>query len=178
MPSRDWDDSWYDDDEFPPMRQKRGRGGVVTVAVITFIMCGFNGLSATCLLPCGVFISFVGPGNNGVLLPADLLQSAWLLFLAFGIASAVAFVTQIVVGIGLINGRRWARTMSFYLAGYSALTAGFLAYLTAGTFSNDVGNDEAMAQAMLCIIGLVFHGGYAAIVFLILLNRRVAASLR
>src|SRR4249920_2245700 len=100
MPSRDWDDSWYDDDEFPPMRQKRGRGGVVTVAVITFIMCGFNALSATCLLPCGIIMSFLGPGKDGqVPLPAELLQHAPLLMVAFGIASAVAFVTQIVAGI-------------------------------------------------------------------------------
>jgi len=45
------------------------------------------------LLPCGVFISFVGPGNNGVPLPADSAKR-WLLILAFGSASAVAFVTQ------------------------------------------------------------------------------------
>src|SRR5438552_4166596 len=173
MPSRDWEDSWYDDDEFPPLRQNRGRGGVVTVGVITFIMCGFNALSATCLLPCGALMSFVGPGNNGVFLPADLLQHAALLLLAFGIASAVAFVTQIIAGIGLFHNRRWARTLSFYLAFYSTLTAFFLVYLTAITLANDVGNpEEQMMQAISWIFGLVFHGGYAATVFLVLLNRR------
>jgi hypothetical protein len=179
MPSRDWDDSWYDDDEFPPMRQKRERGGIVTVAVLSFIMCGFNGLSALCLLPCGVLMSFLGPGNNAPPLPGNLLQHGPLLMLGFGIMSGLAFVMQIVAGIGLLNSRRWARTMSFYLAGYSLLTAGILAYLTVAALASDVVNpDESMAQAMLGIIGLVFHGGYALVVFLVLLNRRAVASLR
>ena len=59
---------------------------LLTVAVFTFIMCGFNGLSATCLLPCGVLMSFVGPGHNGPPLPANLLEHTPLIMLAFGIA--------------------------------------------------------------------------------------------
>jgi hypothetical protein len=178
MPSRDWDDSWYDDDEFPPLRQKRDRGGIVTVAVLSFIMCGFNGLSALCMLPCGVLMSFVGPGN-GPPLPGNLLQHGPLLMLGFGIASALSFVMQIVAGIGLLNSRRWARTVSFYLAGYSLVTAGILTYLTLAALSSDVINpEESTVQATICIVGLVFHGGYALVVFLMLLNRRVVASLR
>jgi hypothetical protein len=180
MPSHDWDDSWYDDDEFPPLRKRRGRGGVVFVAVSTFIMCAFNALSASCLLLCGIATSFMGAGNAGdVPLPADLLQHAPLLLLGFGTASAVSFVTQIVAGIGLVNGRSWSRTASFYLAGYSTVTAIFLVYLTAKALTNDFGNpDENMAQAISWIIGLTFHGGYALTVFLVLSIPRVAASLR
>ena len=99
--------------------------------------------------------------------------------LGFGIISGLSFVLQIVAGIGLLNSRRWARTLSFYLAGYSLLTAGILAYLTVAALAGDIVNpDESMMQAMICIIGLVFHGGYVLVVFLVLLNRRVVASLR
>jgi uncharacterized membrane protein YozB (DUF420 family) len=179
MPSRDWDDSWYDDDEFPPVRKDRGRSAVVTVAVITFIMCGFNALSATCLLPCGLFIGFFAGHGGGPPLPADLLQHAPLLMVAFGTASAISFVMQIIAGIGLVNNRRWARSISFYLAAYSTLTAFFLLYLTVDIFSSQAGNQgDVIFQAMMSIFGLVFHTGYSLIVFVVLLNGRVAATLR
>ena len=180
MPANDWDDSWYDDEEFPPLRAKRGRGGVVAVAVITFIMCGFNALCATCLLFCGVMFAAVGNhgNNNGNFLPGDLMQHTAVILLGIGLASAVAFVLQIIVGIGLINNKRWSRTVSFYLAGYSTLMAFFMVYLIAITFTGGVGGDEAIGQAFFWITGLIFHGGYAATVFLVMLNSRVAASLR
>ncbi len=178
MPADDWDDSWYDDDDFPPPRAKRGRGGVVSVAVITFIMCGFNALCMTCLLFCGMISANARPGNNGNFLPGDLIQHTPMIMLGIGLASAVAFVAQIIVGVGLINNRRWSRTVSFYLAGYSTLMAFFLIYLIAAAFGGDGFGDEAIAFTFLWIMGLIFHGGYAATVFFVLLNSRVAASLR
>src|SRR5437762_12810248 len=102
MPSRDWDDSWYDDDEFPPMRQKGGRGGVVTVAVVTIIMCGFNALSATCVLFCGFVFPAVGHGNHADFLPGNLRQHAALILLGLGSRSAVTSRLRAVRRIGLL----------------------------------------------------------------------------
>jgi hypothetical protein len=172
---RDWDDSWYDDDEFPPVRKNRGRAGIVGAAVMSFVMCGFNALSAMGQLCCGVMLSLVGPDNGGPVMPADLINYPFLLIFT-GVGSVVSFVMQIVAGIGLINARRWARTTSFYLAGYSTLISLFLAYLAVTSFTH--GNDEVFGQGVLWTIGFLFHTGYALTIFLVLSGDRVAASLR
>ena len=181
MSSRDWDDSWYDDDEFPPLRSERGRGGIVAAAVVTFVMCAFNALCASCLLFCGFAFALVEQGNrnNGNFLPADLVQHTALLLLGIGITSAIAFVLQIMAGIGLINSRRWSRTLSFYLAGYSILISILLLFLVAKAVFNDmVGDDDRIGQTVLWSTGLFFHLGYAAVIFLTLLGRRAASSFR
>ncbi len=178
---RDWDeDAWYDDNDFPPVRSERGRGGVVATAVVTFVMCGFNALSSTCLFFCGFMSAAMGGNpnkNNGVFLPGNLLEHTAIILLALGIASAVSFVAQIIAGIGLINNKRWARTLSFYLGGYSFLMSLFLIYLVVTAFAGPAVGDDAFGTA-IWIMGLVFHGGYAGTVFIVLNNSRVAASLR
>ena len=148
------------------------------MAVLTFIMSGFNALCATCLLFCGVISANIGPGNNGQFLPGDLVQHAPLLMLGVGLASGVAFVLQIVVGIGLVNNRRWSRTVSFYLAGYSSLMSFFLIYLIAATIGGAGMGEDAIGLAFFWIVGLVFHGSYAIAVYAVMLNSSVAASLR
>jgi hypothetical protein len=179
MPSRDWDDSWYDDDEFPPLSNKRGRGGLVAVAVVTFVMCAFNALCSSCLLFCGAVFAAVERGNNGNFFPQHLMEHAAFVLLGFGMTSAAAFALQIAAGIGLLNSKRWARTLSFYLGGYSILVTFFLIYLIATTVTNQAGApDDIIGQAIFWSLGLACHAGYAATVFLVLLNSRVASSLR
>lgn len=168
-----WDDSWYDDDEFPPLRQRQGRGAVITVAVITFVMSAVNALSAACMLLCGLVFAAFDRAGNGQFLPGDLLQHAPLIMLATGVASLTCFIMQIVVGIGLLNSKSWARTLSLYLAGYSTLLCLPLVFSLWTGFKND--NE---GQAILWFVGLVAHAGYAATVFVVLLNSRVASSFR
>jgi len=69
------------------MRQKRGRGASDGGGHY-IIMCGVNGLSATCLLPCGGVHFVCRPGQQRCSAAADLVQRL-LLILAFGSASAV-----------------------------------------------------------------------------------------
>jgi len=175
-----WDDSWYDDEDFPPAPNARGRARIVAVAIVTFVMCGFNALCSTCLFFCGfVFAVFGNANGNGNFLPGDLIKHEGVVMLATGLASAVSFVLQIIAGIGLLNGRRWGRTISLYLAGYSAIMSGLLIYLIALALTIDGGNrDDAMGQAVLWFIALAFHAIYATTTLLILLNRRTWASLR
>lgn len=167
-----WDDSWYDDEEFPPIRGRRSKGGAIAVAIITFIMSAVNALSSACLLFCGLLLSAFDRAGNGQFLPGDVMQNG-IIMLAVGLASLAAFVTQIVVGIGLINLKSWARTLSFYLAGYSALICGLLGYLFWLGFDR---GDEG--QIVLWAFGLLAHGGYLTAVLAVLLNSRVAASFR
>lgn len=180
MPSRDWDDSWYDDDEFPPVRSNRGRGWIVAVAIVTFLMAALNALCASCLLLCGFVFAAINQANqNNMMLPGDLVQHAAVLLLGFGLTSGISFVLQIAAGIGLLNGRRWSRTLSFYLAGYSVLLSAFLGYLVTAVLANPmVDPDERVGQILLWGIGLICHAGYSLLVFLALLNGRIASSLR
>lgn len=173
----DWDDSWYDDD-FAPTPNRRGRTGIVVLSVFTFIICGINALSSTCLLFCGMLTAAIDNGN-GNFLPGDLMSHAWLILLVTGLASAFSFLMQIVAGIGLINGRRWARTLTLYLAGYSAIFSLFLVYLIAKTLTTEMGNaEDNIGYAILYFFGLAFHGAYAATAFIVLFDRRACSTLR
>lgn len=176
MPVNDWEDSWYDD-EPPSARRRRGHGAVVAVAVVTFIMCAFNAVCSSCLLFCGVLSAAFDDAMNGPFMPGKILNPT-VVMLTIGLGSGVSFIVQIMAGVGLLNSRPWARTLSFYLAAYSALLAIFIGYLAASAVMNGAFQGESAGWVVMLVFALLFHAGYSTSTFWVLLDAKVARSFR
>ena len=68
------DDDWYDDDEGGgdfPVRQSshRGRGLLISAAVLSFVMSAFNAILASILFLCGSLMGLLGLADGGNILP-------------------------------------------------------------------------------------------------------------
>lgn len=174
MPVNDWEDSWYDE---PPPRRRQGHGGVVGIAVLTFIMCALNAVSSSCLLFCGLLSATVDDAMHGPLMPGKFLNPT-VVILTIGLGSGVSFISQIIAGVGLLNARAWSRQVSFYLATYSGLLAIFLGYLVVSAIVNGVMHGEEGGWVVLLGFGLLFHAGYSVATIWVLLNPNVARSFR
>ncbi len=180
MPRSHWDDDYWDDDEFPTMRSSRS-SGVVVAAVFTFLMAGFNALSASCLLLCGLVFAFLDQANQqqGGFLPADFVRHSAIITVFFGIVSLAILILQICVGIALLRTRRWARLTSFYLAAYSLAICGLMTYLIHNTLTSGHPDDEERAITLATqFVIFAIHLGYALTVFVLLLPRHVARQFR
>jgi hypothetical protein len=180
MPSRDWDDNdWYDEGDFPPTSRTEGRSGRVTAGVFSLVMCGFNAIGAFCFLGCGFMFSLIGQANQGDgFLPRDWVAYVAYFFLGFGFSSLTCFILQLLCGIGLIRGRRWARTITLWLAVYSLLLAAVLGYLAAVGIIEGMDNEEAPFKIACTIIAALLHVAYSVVELVCLLSPRVARQFR
>ncbi|HEX3316294.1 MAG TPA: hypothetical protein VHR72_15455 [Gemmataceae bacterium] len=179
MPRGEWDDNtWYDDGDFPPASKNEGRSGMVAAAVFSFLMSAVNAISASCFLFCSGFWALVAVQNQGVIpLPADMLQLYMGFCFVVGAISGISFFVQLFAGISLLRGRRWARTATFWLAGYSVLLAAGLIALVVGIFVNG-GNEESQPFSIAWMVLALLHGTYAIVEFSLLLQPTVARRYR
>ena len=151
-----------------PVRQS---GAVTAVAVINFVLGGLEILL-------GLLIMILGPAILGFALsqvdtskmtPEQAKQVKQVAtqgggFLAvvtgiMGICIMVFGVPMIIAGIGVIKRRQWGRVLTIVLGSISIAFA----------VLNLIG---------LNIIGVLVNGGYAVLVFVILLNKQYAAEFR
>ena len=154
--------------ETRPVRQS---GAVTAVAVVNFVLGGLQILI-------GLLIMIVGPAIVGMaasavdtskMTPEQARQFKQATTTGGGIVAlgAAVFggcilifgVPMIIAGIGVIKRRQWGRILSIVLA--SLAIVGAIVWLL--TFN---------------IIGLLINGGYAVVVFVILLNKQYAAEFR
>lgn len=174
---RDWDDSWYDDDEEFPVPRKGKRTGIIVAVVVTFVVAGFNALTSPCLLLCGSLFALVD--NNAPFGPAGLVEHQAFILLALGMGNAASFLAQLFAGIGLLNGRPWARILSLIVAGYATLVSGFLIWtVVSGINQGALQDDSRIPELVFALIAIVVQLGYAAVIFLVMFNRRATATLR
>jgi hypothetical protein len=182
MPRSEWDDNtWYDDGEFPPVSRDEGRSGMIAAAVFSFLMCALNACFAAGFGLCFGCCLFVNAQNQGAanFFPADMVQFYMVFFLTVGTISGLCFFLQLFAGIGLLRGRRWARTTTLWLSGYSILLALGLVGITVYTFVNGAaGNQEAEQWAVMIIGTAIVHGVYALIELCLLLQPSVARRYR
>lgn len=175
MARDDWNDSWYDDGDFPPARRRKAGGGnLVTARIVTVISCVLNALASSCLTFCGSMLSTViAPKANNV---RELAENLVIAFLVTGLGSGLAFVLQIVAAIGLFNNRAWSRTLSFWIAGLAIVMAMILGYHFVVGLMGDLSDDDMIAMVPLGI-GLAAQLFYACIIIPTLAPRSVAQSL-
>ena len=181
MPRGEWDDNtWYDDGDFPPVSKNEGRGGMVAAAIFSFLMCAFNAVGSACFLFwAGVCALVAADNQNGMnMFPADMVQVYVFGFLGIGSLSGIAFFLQLFGGIGLIRGRRWARTITLWLAGCSLLVAIGLVAAVVYSLLNSGGNEEAEHTAVLMIGAALLHATYAIVELSLLLQPAVARRYR
>ena len=181
MPRGEWDDnSWYDDGDFPPASKNEGRGGMVAAATFSFLMCAVNAVSATCFGLCfGGFWALVAADNQGFnIIPADMVQLYMWFCLGVGSISGICFFLQLFGGIGLLRGRRWARSVTLWLAGYSMLVAVGLVAAVIYTYILNGGNEETEQWAVLMFGFALVHGTYAIVEFSLLLQPSIARRYR
>jgi hypothetical protein len=181
MPRGEWDDnSWYDDGDFPPASKEEGRGGMVATAIFSFLMCAVNGLGTLLFFCCSGFWALVAADNQGGLniLPADMVQRNMWLSLGVGALSVVFFFLQLFAGLGLLHGRRWARTVTLNLAGCSIVVAIGLVVWVIFTFIENGGGEEAGPLAAVMITAAILHATYAIVEFSLLLQSSIARRYR
>jgi hypothetical protein len=180
MPRSEWDDnSWYDEGDFPPASKNAGRSGMVAAAIFSFLMCAFSAVSAACFGFGFGFCALVNANNQGLnFLPADLVQFYVWFFFAVGALSGISFFLQLFAGISLSRGRRWSRTVTLYLAGFSMLvTVGLVAAVIYAYLQN--GDAEEMGPWAVMMIGAaIVHGTYAIVELSLLLQPTIARRYR
>jgi hypothetical protein len=179
MPRGEWDDnSWYDDGDFPPASKNEGRGGMVAAAVFSYLMCAVNAVSAACFGFCGGFFILVAADNQNNFLPAGMIQFYMWFFLGVGVVSAVSFFLQLFAGIGLIRGRRWSRSVTLYLAGYSLLLATGIVAAVVYTYVTNGDNEQAGPWTVMMFGTALMHGTYAIVEYSLLLRPSIARRYR
>jgi hypothetical protein len=153
----------------PPMAQRSG--GVTAVAVVNFVLGGLGIL-------CGLLAFLVGgllAGGGGEMVEKEMKRQGKEFKADGGLATAGTIIMiasiirigwgagAIVGGIGLLGRKQWGRTLCLALAGVAAVLALLDLYAT-------------FAQGFSNIVAVLFDGGYAAMVFIILLKPEVAAE--
>ena len=169
MAPRNYDD-WADEDdgEFPVRgSSNRGRGLLVSAAVLSFIMSAFNAILASIFFLCGSLLGLLGMADGGNFLPPAALRDRAAVTLILAFFSGVSFLAQIFAGVGLVRERPWSRTLAICLAVYALLAAGFFGYAVVQWLS--AGDPENESWIALAAVLIFFHLGYA-IPTLVLLN--------
>ena len=167
-------DDWYDDEDdgdFPVRASSnRGRGLLISAAVLSFVMSAFNAILASIFFLCGSFFGLLGMAG-GDFLPPDMMRDRAVVTLIFAFFGGVSFLLQIFAGVGLLRERSWSRTLAIGLAVYAILAAAFFGYAVFHWIMADNANDEGWIALGSAVI--FFHLGYA-IPTLALLNATAA----
>lgn len=174
MARDDWNDSWYDDGDFPPVRRRKGSARIVLARVVTIIACVLNALASSCLTFCGTLLStMAGPQVNNI---RAFAENAAVIFLVTGLGNGLAFLLQIIAAIGLFNSRAWARTLSFWIAGLSVVIGCIQGYHFVMGLLADGGEDKVIVLGPLGL-GLAVNLFYVCVILPALIPRSAAQSL-
>jgi hypothetical protein len=175
-----------------PIPNPPGKSGAVTFVAGVNYLLGVLRLALGVLLLVVAFFLFEGAGEatRGAL-PQQPPGEAWgpLFVMLAGVGPVMAplvlagmgiFITLIALvfflvsgllflaGAGLLRGRRWARQLTLGLAGLGGLLAvGYLIQLV-GEILDPALSPHGM---VISLVGLLVHGGYCALAFIVLLKR-------
>ena len=139
-------------------------GALTTLAVINFVFAGLNLFGAGAYLALSLFFKLLSqpsewsrllaghPANSG---PETALESAAHMAMVTTIIGLLMVIPMIVVGVGLLKRRVWARRLALLLASMAGIA------VMISIMSMQFG-------------GAVWHGAYCITVLAILLNKNVA----
>ncbi len=127
---------------------------VTALGIIFLVLGGLSVLLALVFLLGGVAIAGIGAAQLGRAFSPLTGAIAGGMLVAFAFLSLLFAAVSIVAGIGLLQGRRWARVLALvllWIAGISSLF-GFLGSLRSGNFGST-------------LVNLVFVGLYALFIW-------------
>ena len=96
------------------------------------------------------------------------------LLVVIGVVSVVAGIVLIVTGLGLLRRSQTSRIVTLVLGGMG----GALAVLYGVQLFDELTQGATAGGIALSLAGLVVHGGYCVLVFVVLLNPRNATEFR
>jgi hypothetical protein len=145
-------------------------GGVTAVAVVNFVLGGLAILCGLLAFLGGAILSGAGSVSKemeaemrkkGVEVKSGDIQAAGNLVMIVSFVTIGWGVCAIIGGIGLIGRKQWGRMLTLILAGVAVILALFGLYQT-------------VSVSAMNILNVLIYGGYAALVFIILLKPQVA----
>jgi hypothetical protein len=149
---------------------------VTALAVVNIVLGALRLVLSVLAIWLLVDILLVGPGTNPDLLKLlgfMTLVIWWPFLLVIAIVSILAGILLVIAGLGLLRRSRFSRTLTLVLGALG----GMLAVLYGVQFVSELGDGmptlEGVAVSML---GLLVHGGYCALVFVVLLDLRNTAE--
>jgi hypothetical protein len=152
-----------------PGKRAPKSGAVTAVAIVNFVLGAIQ-------LLCGGFLALMGGAVASMIGSMDMPEEAagdaqmiggaigGIMFV-MGIVTILFGVFVIAAGFGVLQRAQWGRILTLILGGLAGVLAIF------NLISIMTGNVAG-------IVGLLLDGGYCAMVFIILLNRRYAAEFR
>jgi hypothetical protein len=148
---------------------------ITAVAVANFVLGGLR-IALTLLAIWYLFdVLLSGLGEDPDLLKLVgliALVIMWPLLLAMAIISIVAGIVLILAGMAMLRRSRWSRTVTLVLGGLG----GALAAIYGMQLWDQMMDGEATMGVAISIAGMLVHGGYCVLVFVVLLNPRNAAE--
>ena len=157
----------------PPVATKSN--GVTTVAVANFILGAARIVLSVLILWYMFETMFEGPDPKADILTFLgflALVIVWPLLFMIGIVSIVAGIVLIVAGMGLLRRSPWSRVVTLVLGGMG----GGLAALYGQQLYGQLTEAWTPVGVGISLAGVIVHGGYCALVFIVLMNRRNAAE--
>jgi hypothetical protein len=155
------------------------RSGAVTTVAVANIVLGVLRIAVSALVAL-LMLNFLldWPGTD-----PDLIKLVGLIalvimlpiLLVIGIFSVVAGIVLIIAGMGLLRRRPASRITTLVLGGLGGGLALVYGYQLVSQLIEGV---DAVAPMGISLAGFVVHGGYCVLVFVVLLNPRVAAEFR
>jgi hypothetical protein len=150
----------------PPAAGAPRSGGVTAVAIVNFvlgglaILCGLLGFLGGAVLSGASTLTKEMEAEmkkKGVEVKSGELQSAGTKAMIQSLVSLAWGAGAIVGGVGLIGRKQWGRSIALILAGVAVLMGLFALY-------------QMFAESFMNILSLLIYGGYAALVFIILMK--------
>lgn len=160
------------------------RSAAVTVlAVINFTLGGLRLVLSALMLYFAVVLLVGGSELAGqkdssgwgplLHLMGVFMLVAGIILLVLAIAFILISILLFVAGMGLLRRRPSSRVLTLVLGALGgALSLLYLSQLVGVLFSET----PTIQGVVISLVGLLVHGGYCALVFAVLLNRRIAAE--
>jgi hypothetical protein len=149
---------------------------VTALAVVTIVLGALRLVLSVLAIWLLADVLLVGPGTNPDLLKllGFMMLVIWLPFLlVIAMISIAAGTLLVLAGLGLLRRSRFGRTLTLVLGALG----GMLAVLYGIQFVSELGEGMPTPEGVaVSLLGLLVHGGYCALVFVVLLDRRNTAE--
>jgi hypothetical protein len=149
---------------------------VTALAVVTTVLGGLRLVLSVLAIRLLADALLVGPGTNPDLLKLlgfMMLVIWWPFLLVIAIVSIAAGILLVHAGLGLLHRSRFSRPLTLVLGALGGMLAVLYDVQFVSELADSMPTPEGVAVSLL---GLLVHGGYCALVFVVLLDRRNAAE--
>jgi hypothetical protein len=149
---------------------------VTALAVVTIVLGALRLVLSVLAIWLLADVLLVGPGTNPDLLKLlgfMTLVVLWPFLLVIAIVSIVAGILLVLAGLGLLLRSRFSRTLTLVLGALGGMLAVLYGVQLVSELADGMPTPEGVAVSLL---GLLVHGGYCALVFVVLLDQRNTAE--